>query len=582
MKEHSSTSGHMVVMSLADLSVWCYECDSYIENNHLRRLVKELGDIKHSEERENITVIKDETTIVEMQGEEIRVDELKKELEAARNAKFIDGMYAITPKDDCPHVTAENLAEDYSIFNDIMVDTACTDCVNTNENWVCLKCGIVKCSRYVNEHMLMHALDSSHALALSFSDLSFWCYHCESYIVDLDLTQIYRLFCEKKFGKPENPNAYRTTAHASEEEKVEYFDTEEELDAKIDTLARWIREANYFTAFTGAGISTSAGIPDYRSGFNTVLPTGAGCWERKAANIKGAPKPSLKTSILKALPSPTHMALVDLMNAGYLKYLLSQNVDGLHRKSGIPVDRLAELHGNANVERCRSCGTEYMRDYGVRNNPQAHMHITGNNCDNPECRGELEDTIINFGENLDHSVLVNCSENTQKSDLCLAMGSSLRVNPAALFPKDVASHGKLVIVNLQKTPLDKHALCIHALCDKVMEKLMERLGLNTSEFRLRRRVGISIQKSSYRVRGLDFNGAPYSILTKVVFSGKKNTEVKKEPFELNSREKFQKITLSFQGHYGEPELDLLIDSEEITDQERIVDLVFNPFIGEWI
>jgi hypothetical protein len=73
------------------------------------------------------------------------------------------------------------------------------------------------------------------------------------------------------------------TAHKNEDAKKEFFDTPEVLEAKVDQLVQWIREAQHFTVFTGAGISTSAGIPDYRSGFNTVLPTGPGCWE-KAAN----------------------------------------------------------------------------------------------------------------------------------------------------------------------------------------------------------------------------------------------------------------------------------------------------------
>ena len=509
------------------------------------------------------------------------MDELAKELEAAKNARIIDGMYAVTPKDDCPHVTAANLAEDYAIYNSIKVDSICGDCDNTTENWVCLKCGIVKCSRYVNEHMLMHALESCHAIALSFSDLSFWCYHCESYIVDWDLAEIYNIFSSKKFGKA-GPNEYRTTAHASEEEKLEYFDTEEELNAKISTLAQWIRESRHFIAFTGAGISTSAGIPDYRSGFNTVLPTGAGCWERKAAKNNKAPKPSVRNSIVKALPTPTHMAIVQLMQAGYLKYLLSQNVDGLHRKSGIPVDKLAELHGNANVEKCKTCGIEYMRDYGVRNNPHVHMHETGNYCDNPQCRGELIDTIVNFGENLDGTVLENCANNSNAADLCLAMGSSLRVNPAAQFPKEVSKHGKLVVVNLQKTPLDKYALCIHALCDVVMDKLMRELQLDVPKFKLRRMIGVGKDGDRVRVRGLDFNGAPYSLLTQVVFKGDEEVKLTKEPFEVEAVRNFQDIVLTFQGHYGEPEYYLSISSEEISEGERVCELVFDPYTGEWL
>ena len=121
-------------------------------------------------------------------------------------------------------------------------------------------------------------------------------------------------------------------------------------------------------AFTGAGISTSAGIPDFRSGFDTVLETGPGAWE-KAANLSKVPnnKVIVKQSIQKAIPTDTHMSLVSLMEQGLLKLLISQNFDGLHRKSGIPPENIAELHGNTNLEICTKCQREFLRDFRVRN-----------------------------------------------------------------------------------------------------------------------------------------------------------------------------------------------------------------------
>lgn len=100
-----------------------------------------------------------------------------------------------------------------------------------------------------------------------------------------------------------------------------------------------------------------------------------------------------------------------------------------------------------------------------------HDHKTGRKC---VCGGDLYDSIINFGENLPEWELDAGFENSYKADLCLAMGSSLTVTPAADMPAEVGKRKKnLVIVNLQKTPLDKYAkLKIHAFCDKVMEKLM--------------------------------------------------------------------------------------------------------------
>ena len=112
------------------------------------------------------------------------------------------------------------------------------------------------------------------------------------------------------------------TAHKTEQEKTEYFDDEVSLTEKIDKLAQMIEKSKCFTCFTGAGLSVGAGIPDYRSGANTVNATGAGCWE-KAANLQKARKdgtmlnePSkkeFKVSIAEAQPVKGHMSLVALM-----------------------------------------------------------------------------------------------------------------------------------------------------------------------------------------------------------------------------------------------------------------------------
>ena len=94
------------------------------------------------------------------------------------------------------------------------------------------------------------------------------------------------------------------------------------------------------------------------------------------------------------------MALVELTEKKHLKYIVSQNVDGLHRKSGIPPENISELHGNTNLELCMDCGREHMRDMRVRNAQSVKEHKTGRKCDTPDCNGDLKDTIINFGESL--------------------------------------------------------------------------------------------------------------------------------------------------------------------------------------
>ena len=103
--------------------------------------------------------------------------------------------------------------------------------------------------------------------------------------------------------------------------------------------------------------------------------------------------------------------------------------------------------------------------------------------------------------------------NSKMADVCLAMGSSLRVTPAANMPEDTAKHGgKLFIVNLQKTPLDGIAfMVIHAMCDTVIDGLMKRLGLVIPPFKLTRRVNISVKDGQMEIKGVDMNGSYYSL-----------------------------------------------------------------------
>ena len=131
-----------------------------------------------------------------------------------------------------------------------------------------------------------------------------------------------------------------------------------------------------------------------------------------------------------------------------------------------------------------------MRDFKVRNNKKVKEHETGRICSDPKCKGELQDSIINFGENLPEWEITEGFKQSKKADLCLALGSSLLVAPAANMPKEVAEHyGDLVIVNLQKTPLDDICcLKINAFIDTVLEKVMAKLNLEIPEFTVPRRM----------------------------------------------------------------------------------------------
>lgn len=222
------------------------------------------------------------------------------------------------------------------------------------------------------------------------------------------------------------------------------------------------------------------------------------------------------------------MALVELMEQGHLKHVISQNVDGLHRKSGIPKKNITEVHGNTNLEICKKCGKDYMRDFRVRNAQKVHNHETGRTCDNAACGGFLMDTIINFGENLRAVDLNTGFAQGAKADLMLVLGSSCRVTPAAdMIGETLDNGGKCVIVNLQKTPYTPQALHIYAQIDTVMEMLMKKLNMVIPPFQLNRYANFNIQKSgtgkeTLRLNGMDLMGGPYNIFksTNVLGSGK--------------------------------------------------------------
>ena len=232
--------------------------------------------------------------------------------------------------------------------------------------------------------------------------------------------------------------------------------------------------------------------------------------------------------MLSALPSITHMALVKLCNENKLKFIISQNVDGLHRRSGIPSNKLSELHGNTNLEVCIKCNHYYLKDYHVRTSLIVDEHKTGRICTIQNCDGELKDTIINFGETLPMDELNKAEQNTNKGDICLALGSSLTVSPACNLAKEFGVNRKkdLVIVNLQRTNLDsKCSVRIFAKCDDVMRLLMKKLKLEIPEWRLVRYININstamIQDkqestSSFDVAAVEEDGTPSSLFKSVV------------------------------------------------------------------
>ena len=221
------------------------------------------------------------------------------------------------------------------------------------------------------------------------------------------------------------------------------------LDEKIIQIAEWIANSKHLVAFTGAGISTESGIPDFRG------PDGL--WTRRD---KGLPPPKMEKSWSEVQPNSGHLALVELQNMGLLKFIISQNVDGLHLISGIKSELLAELHGNSNLMICLSCNKKMTHEEsgwdknkwgaGYRTSLVKESQPT---C--PHCKGRIISSVVNFGDPLPEEDYWNSQQHSELADVYLIIGSSLVVFPAADLPELARKNAaKMVLINMGQTPYD--------------------------------------------------------------------------------------------------------------------------------
>jgi len=223
------------------------------------------------------------------------------------------------------------------------------------------------------------------------------------------------------------------------------------LEKRIQTLAQWLYESRYPVVFTGAGISTGSGLPDFRG------PDGL--WTLRD---KGLPPKPAKIRYRDAEPNSGHHAVSELQKIGKLMFLISQNVDNLHLKSGIRPELLAELHGNLSKMRCEQCGKTTDKSLGETI------------C---RCGGKLLNSIVDFGQSLPERDLMLSFHHSGKCDLFIVIGSSLVVSPAADMPLEALRAGaRLVIINLGETPFDGHAhLRFNEAIDEVLPSAVKRL-----------------------------------------------------------------------------------------------------------
>ena len=187
-------------------------------------------------------------------------------------------------------------------------------------------------------------------------------------------------------------------------------------------------------------------------------------------------KESTSPSFESARPTFTHRALTKLASLDIIKYVVTQNVDGLHRRSGLPRSKHAVLHGCVFTEKCERCGEEYFRDFDLGG---VSFQKTGRQCTQKDCGGDLRDTILDLDDALPEDDWDRSQDECEAADLVLALGTSLRIEPAGSLPLRAK---KFVIVNLQVTPLDDDAtLIIKERVDKVMEHLLKELNIELDD-----------------------------------------------------------------------------------------------------
>ena len=225
-----------------------------------------------------------------------------------------------------------------------------------------------------------------------------------------------------------------------------------DLNETIDTIADWIVNSEHLVAFTGAGISTDSGIPDFRG------PDGV--WTRRD---KGLPAPRWRVAPAQVAPNPSHLALAELQEMGKLKFLITQNTDNLHRRSGIRGELIAELHGNGQLTRCMKCDRQYTHEDvpwdSRRWGPgyRTVKPVVGQPAC-PDCGGRLISSVVNFGDPMPQKEMLLADRHARRCDVLLVLGSSLIVNPAASFVGLALQAGaRVVLVNQGETPYDEVA-----------------------------------------------------------------------------------------------------------------------------
>lgn len=246
-----------------------------------------------------------------------------------------------------------------------------------------------------------------------------------------------------------------------------------------ETLAAMIGEAHCVVVFTGAGVSTESGIPDFRSP--------GGYWTKNKPiyfeDFMRSPELQRESwrrkfdsdgTFESAKPNKGHMAIAKLVREGKASHVITQNVDNLHQVSGVPEEQIVELHGNSSYALCLSCRARYEIE------PLRQAYESEGAYPSCDCGGVVKTATISFGQSMPEHEMMRAQDATNACDLFISIGSSLVVYPAAGFPIIAKERGaRLVILNREETELDPIADLV--LNDEIGPTLGEVVGLTNSD-----------------------------------------------------------------------------------------------------
>jgi NAD-dependent deacetylase len=252
------------------------------------------------------------------------------------------------------------------------------------------------------------------------------------------------------------------------------------LESSIGQAAEALAEARYATGLAGAGMSAESGIPTFRgpdglwtkygepsSGEYQRLVDDPKTWWEERVNGKRNRMPGMRESMAEAKPNPGHHALAELEEMGVMKYIVTQNVDNLHRAAGNV--NIAEIHGNWTLMRCMQCNARFPQD-------DISLEMLPPLC--PHCEGIVKGDIVMFGEPIPRDVFNICQSEALKSDCVMILGTSAVVYPAAALPELArrTNGATLIEFNPEQTALTEVCdIVVRAPTGEALPKVVERM-----------------------------------------------------------------------------------------------------------